>query len=167
MSILFFLVPVLVASGVVLWLLAKGRRERQRSTMTHQLIQALSSEAARQQALALLTSTHGFVVIELPPTDIAALEFCAPMLREFFHRFEFVSTTRGDFTVSRSQFCPSQLAPGLVRIGEALPGTELECELAAKPGEEAIFEVEQDRVDTSSSRHRTIYHLIVSYSPES
>jgi hypothetical protein len=159
--LLLFVVGPVLAILTLFWLLKRGRDEQKRFLNAHGSIQAMSTEEAKQRALAALSNPQEFEVIESVPSDLSTLDSFAPLLKEFFSRFESATDTSG-LKLSRSEFRPATHDRAFIRIGEELPGTELECEIAVRVGDERVFKFERDgSLDSIAGVHRTIYHMIV------
>ena len=131
-------------------------------------ISALSLEEAASRAASLLSDGRLFRVVEAPPDDDAALQSLAPELRNIFRRYESIELVQVPWAhVARASLGPSVHQPGFLRIGDVASGTDVEGEIAVRPGEEAIYEVHADEApDPKLGTHRSIYHWLIATAQE-
>lgn len=125
------------------------------------------SEAALK-ALPLLSDAALFRSVESPSLDDRTLRALAPELRKVLQRYETVESHAGSHAlISRSAIASSELNPSYLRIGSVAPGTDVQGEIAVRPGEEAIYELYPNELpDPTFGTYRSIYHWILATADE-
>jgi hypothetical protein len=162
----------LAGFGLV-WLLIKwlapGGAGQRRETERLARIGLLSSDEAARRVRPLLAEPTTFRVVESPVSDAASvLEGLAPELRVLFQRYETIELQRAPWVeLSRTTIGPSARTRGLWRIGSVAEATDMTCEVAVRPGEEAIYEIHKDDDVKKAATHRSVYHFLLAAAEES
>ncbi|MCI0614705.1 hypothetical protein L0244_17080 [bacterium] len=115
---------------------------------------SLSLEQAKEEASALLSDPHKFRCIESPSTDTNQLALLSPILKDFFAKYQKVDAVYGDMRLNRSQIGPSIIDSSFIKIG-----TDIECELVVRQGQDAIYEL--DSMGIEEPGYPTVHHLLV------
>lgn len=162
-------VAVFVATAVTLtalWTIFVKRNARSAAARTSKLAQRdselakISIEEAKSRAEKLLADTRRFRCARTSEPYRDALGITPAGLSEFFSRYARVSLEFGDAVLDRELVARSAVNNQFVRIG-----TDIECELAILPKQEAIYEID-DGPASGFRAYPSVYHLIVSLDEE-
>jgi len=152
----------------VRWLTRRGAEEYCREAEKLEKIASQSISEAAEKALPLLADAVLFRSVESSSGDDDSLQALAPELRKVFRRYEIVESNVGSqASVSRSAIGASALKSGFLRIGSVETGTDVQGEIAVRPGEETIYELYSDEApDPTFGTYRSIYHWILATAEE-
>ena len=131
-------------------------------------ISSLSLPEAAEKALPMLLDNRLFRLIERANAEQAQLKALAPELRGFLGRYERVDLIKAPFaSVSRSLVTASVMYPGYLRIGYVEAGTDVEGEVAVRPGREDVYELHEGELpDPVHGTHKSIYHWLLAVANE-
>jgi hypothetical protein len=162
-------VAVFVATAVtltLLWTIFVKRNARSAAARTSELARRdselgkISIEEAKSRAEKLLADTKRFRCVKASEPYRDTLDVMPPGLSEFFSRYARVSLEFGDAVLDRELIARSTVSDRFVRVG-----TDVECELAILPKQEAIYEID-DGPASEFRAYPSVYHLIVSLDEE-
>jgi len=120
-------------------------------------IKALPLAEAKAAAERLLADPTLFAVRKSPAGGDTDLSVLSPLLREFFSQFESVEAQRGDLRLDRRALRPSRLDSRYITLG-----SDIETEIAAMPGRDAVYQLDGFEPPVFESEPSpSIYHYIV------
>lgn len=164
-----FLALVLLATWVLVrWLTSKAKREYEASAKRLDELKTIPVREAMSRADALLERGELFRSVRSPAEPSSLPEALPPLLRAFFSRYESVETTSGQLTsVARADLRASEAKEGFVTIGKGMQATDVEFEIAIRPGREEIVELYSDEeADPKFGTYPTMFHWILAVAAE-
>jgi hypothetical protein len=168
------LIPTALIMWLIMWAAARHARAETQQQMEFerqldQEIRDLSVAGARARAEALLADPSRFACTPAARPDDARLEPLAPLVREFFEKYESVEDPDGRegpvwglFSLSREEIQLCEGDPRLIEIGRYSDAEDNYDALAVQPGEEPIYFLNwPDPSEELESRFPSIYHYLL------
>jgi hypothetical protein len=154
---------VMVTWALVRWLTAKARREYAASAAQLRQIRAMPVEEAASHITAGLEAGEMLRCVGSAVSPSSLPEVLPPLLRDFFSRYQRVETTSGQLTaVDRTLIRASETRPGFFAIGRGMEATDVEYEIAIRPGREEILAFYPgEEPDPTFGRQPTIFHFLL------
>jgi hypothetical protein len=119
---------------------------------------AISIDAARAEALRQLSDPTRFQVKLAGSRSVQQSSALGPRVREFFGRFERASAIYGDMVLAHELIGPSELYPGVTRIGRDVE----HAEVVVDPSNDMIYLVDgSEGEDWKDDWYPSVYHYIV------
>jgi hypothetical protein len=165
--LVFVVIVFMVALAVTRYFTSKGKREYAAAASELEQIKGLPVREAMTRVADLLGS--GELLRSVPSPDTTPLpEELPPLLRGFFERWASVETTKGQITyVRRSEIGPSTLRTGFLSLGRGMGATDVEYEVAIRPGREEVVELfAEEEPDPVFGTYPTIYHWLIAVASE-
>jgi hypothetical protein len=171
LRLLFFLAFVVIAFMVALavtrYFTSKGKREYAAVLSKLEEIKGLPVREAMTRVADLLDRGELLRGVRSPDTTPMP-EGLPPLLRGFFEQWASVETTKGQITyVRRSEIGPSTFRTGFLSLGRGMGATDVEYEVAIRPGKEEVVELSaEEEPDPVFGTHPSIYHWLIAVASE-
>jgi hypothetical protein len=152
-----------------LWILVgRGRADYRRHASRLERIAALSLPEATVEARALLADPELFRLSAVPPGNATDLDQLAPELRGLFQQYDSIEILKGaGALLQRSVIGPAEHGKGFTRIGKVAEATDVEGEVAVKPGAETVYVLHPgEPPDPVFGMHRSVYHWLIAAAEE-
>lgn len=152
-----FLVLLLGYYWSVKWLVGRHHADEfvQRYEAVRATIETWSAAEARRVADRVLENGSLFSVVRHGSEELPGE--IGPLQRELFGRYSTIRALKTGLTLDAAGISPSVMRPEFIRIG-----SDTECELISRAGQDEIFEVDaMDRQGETLRSYPTPYHLLV------
>jgi len=160
---------VAISLLVTSWLIRKGRAETEQRARPLRQIASLSLPEAERRALEALSAAELFRCLPADAKDSPDLGGLADGIKRLFGRYRRVQTARGPaLRLDRECLALSSARSGFILIGKGMEATDVEFDLAVRPGAEAVYELypNGEPPDPTLGTYASVYHWILAAASE-
>lgn len=173
MSALIGLLAVAAAVFVCAWILVSwltrgAKLEYDGRAKDLEMLARIPLDEARMKAEALLERADLFRCLASPVSASSLPAHVAPELRTVLSQYQAIETAAGPSTgLDRSRLQSAEPMNGLLFIGTGMKGTDVQYEIAIRPGREDIVELHPgEEPDPTFGSYPSIHHWLLALAAE-